>query len=132
LQPDSKSPGDLHIQLVLLPHPTFALHPPSLDLHTTLSLTLSESLLGFSRLILIHLDGRGLRVSQPGPGEPGWRLLRSGEIVVVKGEGMRGKNKRGDLRCKIEVELPKAEWASTLSVEQVRPLFLLSSQHLTD
>ncbi|BGP20133.1 hypothetical protein JCM10213_000783 [Rhodosporidiobolus nylandii] len=120
--PDSSAPGDLHIVVRPLPHPTFSLVPPSpsrpdspADLSTTLSLTLSESLLGFSRLILIHLDGRGLRVTQPPPGRPGWRVLKTGDEVVIKGEGIWRKGQQGDLIVKIEVETPSEEWAMGLA-----------------
>lgn len=122
LQPDSSAPGDLYIIVRPLPHPTFQLVPPSpasrtadrpaADLHTTLSLTLSESLLGFNRLILVHLDGRGLRASQPSPGEKGWRVLQSGDEVVIPQEGMPSRyGVSGDLKCTIEVEMPTEEWA---------------------
>lgn len=90
------------------------------DLSTTLSLTLSESLLGFSRLILRHLDGRGLRVTQPGPGEKGWRVLKTDDEVCIKGAGMWRKGSSGDLICKIEVEMPGDDWASTFGAEKVR------------
>ncbi|GJN94447.1 hypothetical protein Rhopal_007527-T1 [Rhodotorula paludigena] len=118
--PDSSAPGDLHIVVRPLPHPTFTLLPPNrpdrpADLSTTLSLTLSESLLGFSRLILIHLDGRGLRVTQPAPGQRGWRVLKSGDEVVVPGEGMWRKGNQGDLLVKIEVAMPDEQWAMGLA-----------------
>ncbi|BGP03620.1 protein of heat shock protein DnaJ family [Rhodotorula toruloides] len=120
--PDSCSPGDLHIIVRPLPHPTFSIVPPPhhrsdrpADLSTTLSLTLSESLLGFSRLILIHLDGRGLRVNQPAPGQRGWRVLKTGDEVVVPGEGMWRKGEKGDLVLKIEVAMPDEQWAMGLA-----------------
>ncbi|GAA5936436.1 hypothetical protein JCM3775_000820 [Rhodotorula graminis] len=129
--PDSSAPGDLHITVRPLPHPTFTLCPPTrpdrpADLSTTLSLTLSESLLGFSRLILVHLDGRGLRVSQPAPGERGWRVLKSGDEVVVPGEGMWRRGARGDLLLRVEVAMPDEQWAMGLAerggVETLRGL----------
>ncbi|GAA6037514.1 hypothetical protein JCM8097_008229 [Rhodosporidiobolus ruineniae] len=120
--PDSSAPGDLHIVVRPLPHPSFILVDPSpsrydrpADLEITLSLTLSESLLGFSRLVLVHLDGRGLRVTQPPPGRPGWRVLKTGDEVVVKSEGMWRKGHSGDLVVKIEVETPSEQWAMDLA-----------------
>lgn len=130
-QPDSSAPGDLHITVRPLPHPTFVLVPPRSpsspsDLSTTLSLTLSESLLGFSRLILVHLDGRGLRVAQPGPGQRGWRVLKGGDEVVVPGEGMWRAGRRGDLVLRVEVAMPDEQWAMGLAerggVETLRGL----------
>ncbi|GAA5985479.1 hypothetical protein JCM5350_004012 [Sporobolomyces pararoseus] len=118
--PDSSAPGDLHLTILPLPHPTFTLLPslgssrPS-SLETTLSLTLSESLLGFSRLILLHLDGRALRASSPPPGRPGWRVLKTGDEVMISHEGMWRKGETGDLIVKIEVEMPGEEWAMGLA-----------------
>ncbi|GAA5901428.1 uncharacterized protein JCM6883_000210 [Sporobolomyces salmoneus] len=118
--PDSSAPGDLHLTILPLPHPTFTLLPslgssrPS-SLETTLSLTLSESLLGFSRLILLHLDGRALRASSPSPGQLGWRVLKTGDEVQISHEGMWRKGSTGDLIVKIEVEMPGEEWAMGLA-----------------
>ena len=103
-----------------LPHPTFTLLPSlgssrPQSLSTSLSLTLSESLLGFSRLILLHLDGRALRASSPQPGEPGWRVLKDGDEVSVSGEGMWRKGETGELVLKVEVEMPGEEWAMGLT-----------------
>ncbi|GAA5926501.1 uncharacterized protein JCM15063_000293 [Sporobolomyces koalae] len=120
--PDSSAPGDLHFTIMPLPHPTFTLVTPASpncaqSLSTTLSLTLSESLLGFSRLILQHLDGTPLRATCPAPGQPGWRVLKTGDELVVSRQGMvrpttsRTRKERGDLIVKIEVEMPNEAWA---------------------
>ena len=85
------------------------------NLSTTLSLTLSESLLGFSRLILLHLDGRGLRYTKPSPGQPGWRVLKTGDEIVIKNEGMWRRGETGDLVLTIEVEMPDEHWALKLA-----------------
>ncbi|KAM0749909.1 DnaJ-domain-containing protein [Meredithblackwellia eburnea MCA 4105] len=117
-EPNSSAPGDLYVHLTIAPHPTFTISPTNQsDLQTTISITLSESLLGFNRLFLVHLDGRGLRVSQPAPGKKGWRVLKTGDLVVVKGEGLWRKGVSGDLICKIEVEMPNKEWAEGLGVD---------------
>ncbi|KAM0789755.1 hypothetical protein ACM66B_006610 [Microbotryomycetes sp. NB124-2] len=118
---DATEPGDLHIALMALPHQTFTLSPPDVytkdapwNLRTTLSLTLSESLVGFSRLILVHLDGKGLRHTAPAPGEPGWRVFQTGDKLVIKGQGMYRKSRRGDLIVDVKVEMPSEEWAFKL------------------
>ncbi|GAA5966027.1 hypothetical protein JCM21900_004928 [Sporobolomyces salmonicolor] len=118
--PDSSAPGDLVLTILPLPHPTFTLLPSSnpsrpSSLATPLSITLSESLLGFSRLILRHLDSRSLRAASPPPGAQGWRVLKTGDEVVVKGEGMWRKGERGDLVLRVEVEMPDERWAMGLA-----------------
>lgn len=124
-QPDSSGPGDLIISFKLLPHPTFTLLPPTTplapsNLRTTLSLTLSESLLGFdTRLVLVHLDGRGLSASVPAPGKAGWRVVKNGDEVRIKGEGMIKGGEKGDLIVLIEVAMPSAEWANEVGPEKV-------------
>ncbi|KAL8277563.1 hypothetical protein RQP46_009995 [Phenoliferia psychrophenolica] len=121
--PDSSAPGDLHFKLKLTPHASFTVSPTNpLNLHTTISLTLSESILGFDRLVLVHLDRRGLRVNQPKPGERGWRVLKTGDLVVIKGEGLWRKGERGDLVCKVEVEMPGADWAAGLGPQKLEQL----------
>jgi DnaJ family protein A protein 2 len=117
-------PGDVIIQLKLLPHPTFSLRtsPRGADLVADISVTLSESLLGFERLVLTHLDGRGLRVRRPGPGKPGYRILREGDVVTVKNEGLivkPGSNTRGDLYLRVHVEKLTEEYMSSLPAEKL-------------
>ncbi|GAA6060697.1 hypothetical protein JCM10212_005079 [Sporobolomyces blumeae] len=129
--PDSSAPGDLHFTILPLPHPTFTLLPslgstrPS-SLETTITLTLSESLLGFDRLILVHLDGRALKASSPPPGNKGWRVLKTGDEVSISGQGMWRKGQAGDLVVKLEVEMPDEQWAMGLvergSVDTLRGL----------
>jgi len=132
---DSSAPGDLEFVLTLAPHPAFSLTDDCIasasasrgaDLHTRLSVTLAESLLGFSRLILVHLDGRGLRVSRPAPGAKGWEVLKPGAKVVVRHEGMwarrGGQEHRGDLVFEVEVGYPGREWARGMEKGEVEVL----------
>jgi DnaJ family protein A protein 2 len=112
------------IRLNLLPHSSFSLRtsPVGADLVADISITLSESLLGFDRLILTHLDGRGLRVRQPGPGELGYRILRQGDVLKIRNEGLpvkRGSNAKGDLYLKVDIEQVKEDHLSSLSPRQL-------------
>lgn len=50
---------------------------------TTVSITLSEALLGFSRILVTHLDGRGITVKSHEN-----KIIDSGDTIVIKGEGM--------------------------------------------
>lgn len=80
------------------------------DLQTTVTLRLSEALLGFKRILVVHLDGRGLRVES----RRGERIIQHGDELVIRGEGMpvRGRSTKGDLYVKFKVEMPGVSWAS--------------------
>jgi len=153
-QPGTET-GDVVFVLRLRQHDTFHRSPshshpslsstsaPSADLFTTVHLTLSEALLGFSRVILRHLDGRGVFMSRQAQSESsveGQGLpVRPGEVVVIRGEGMpiydparikkqnaKGKTgndddiEKGDLYINFEIEMPSQEWLSNIS-SKVRP-----------
>lgn len=110
--PGQEQAGDVCLILNVKEHRAFALAgTKGLDLQAEITLTLSEALLGFDRLVLTHLDGRGLRVSQPAPGKKGFRVFKTGDIVRVKGEGFprRKSDLKGDLLLKITVEMPTSE-----------------------
>ncbi|KEI40423.1 uncharacterized protein L969DRAFT_87075 [Mixia osmundae IAM 14324] len=100
-------PGDLIFRITLSHHPAFSLLIDG-GLFCNVTLTLSEALFGFSRLILIHLDGRGLRASMPDMGRPGHRILRSGDLVKIRNEGMPrpDRSPQGDLYLRIQLDLP--------------------------
>jgi len=107
-EPDIKT-GDVIFQLRTKPHPTF--ERSGADLLVAVAITLSEALLGFSRILITHLDGRGIHVSS----EPG-KIYTSGETIVVKGEGMpthKANDRKGDLYIVFEVEMPSSEWMQT-------------------
>lgn len=73
-----------------------------------MSITLSESLLGFSRILLTHLDGRGIRVDSP----PG-KAIRPGDTIILRGEGMpqyKNPDIKGDLYVVFDVEFPEGDW----------------------
>lgn len=87
--------------------------------HTSISkqitLTLSESLTGFSRIILTHLDGRSISLTVP-RGSP----INPGQSLRIRNEGMpRGKEDghgRGDLWVKCEVEKVGEDWAKGIDL----------------
>ena len=89
------------------------------DLLAKVQITLSEALLGFSRILIKHLDGRGLKVNSP----PN-KIIKTGDTIVLKGEGMphlRRPGEKGDLYIIFSVEFPTEDWLQTLD-RQVRPL----------
>lgn len=78
------------------------------DLLTTVHITLSEALLGFSRILLTHLDGRGIHVSSP----PG-KAVQPGGTIVLRGEGMpvhKNSGHKGNLYVILEIDMPDEDW----------------------
>jgi DnaJ homolog subfamily A member 2 len=98
-------PGDIVFTLVEEPHDVFTRIGP--DLSAEVSVNLVEALTGFSRVILTHLDGRGLHLDRPRG-----NILRPSDILKIPGEGMpvkRGETK-GDLYLIVKVEFPEDGW----------------------
>jgi len=78
------------------------------DLLSTVSITLSEALLGFDRILINHLDGRGVREASPKG-----RVLTSGMTVILRNEGMptyKNPDVRGNLYIVLKVEMPNEDW----------------------
>lgn len=102
------------------------------DLLAHVRITLSEALLGFSRVILTHLDGRGIRFDSRRQGNEK-KIYKSGDTVVIKGEGMpvwkkdrrasmSGPVEKGDLFVLFEVEMPTEDWLETVDVQALKAL----------
>lgn len=109
-QVPDQEPGDIVFRLVEEEHPVFA--RAGSDLQTTIDVTLIESLTGFSRVVLKHLDGRGIELSHPIiPGA----ILSPGQVLKVPGEGMPMKrtDARGDLYLVVDVKFPDSKWKPT-------------------
>jgi DnaJ family protein B protein 11 len=81
-----------------LPNPVFQRQKN--DLHTVLTISLKEALLGFEKEIQ-HLDGHIVKVKKD-------TVVQPGDIIKVRGEGMpvHQSSERGDLFVKIEILLP--------------------------
>lgn len=91
-------------------HPSF--ERSGSDLLTNVKITLSEALLGFSRILLTHLDGRGIQVTSP----PG-KVVTPGYTMKLSGEGMptfKNPDRKGDLYVVLEVEMPDARWLQSI------------------
>lgn len=79
------------------------------DLLADIEITLAESLCGFARVVVKHLDGRGLLIQHP---QPNARVLEPGQVIKVVGEGMPHKKSdlKGDLYLVIKVKFPEYGW----------------------
>lgn len=104
-QMPDQTPGDLIFHLQEEPHERFT--RIGHDLSADLNVTLAEALSGFSRVVIKHLDGRGIHIDHPRG-----KILRPGEVLKVPGEGMpmkRGDTK-GDLYLIVKIEFPEDGW----------------------
>ncbi|KAH9945316.1 DnaJ-domain-containing protein [Epithele typhae] len=103
-------PGDVIFTLKISAHESF--ERSGNDLLTTVHITLSEALLGFSRILLTHLDGRGVRVTSP----PG-KIIKPGDSIILRGEGMpqyKTPDHKGNLYVILEVDMPDSSWLKTI------------------
>lgn len=115
--PDQE-PGDIIFTLTETPHDVF--ERAGSDLRATLKVSLAEALTGFHRVVLVHLDGRGIQLNVQ---QPDGKVLRPGQILKVEGEGMPVKRSdaRGDLYLEVEIEFPEDGWLkSDAAVQKVR------------
>jgi DnaJ family protein A protein 2 len=105
--------GDVIFVLKASPHESF--ERSGNDLLTNITITLSEALLGFSRIIPTHLDGRGVKMSCP----PG-KIIKPQDSIVLRGEGMpvcRWPDEKGDLYVIFHVEMPDESWPKLVDVK---------------
>lgn len=90
-----KETGDIIITIRVQEHSSFT--RMGQDLYAKASISLKESLTGFSRVLVTHLDNRGLKVSVPRGS-----ITKPGTYIKVRNEGMPG----GDLFIEVEVRFP--------------------------
>jgi len=103
--------GDVIFVLRATPHESF--ERSGNDLLTNVSITLSEALLGFSRILITHLDGRGVKVTSP----PG-KIISSGESIVLRGEGMpvhKNPDQKGNLYVVLHIDMPDEDWLKNIN-----------------
>ena len=97
---------DVIFRLAETRHSTFQRRNADLLLDLTISLT--ESLLGFERTIT-HLDGKPINLSFGKNGD----CLSSGDVLVVPAQGMpvfQSPKTRGRLFVRVKVDIPKKLW----------------------
>ncbi|KAG0230699.1 hypothetical protein BGW41_002417 [Actinomortierella wolfii] len=106
--------GDVILVLQQKPHPVF--ERKGSDLHCKITLSLVESLCGFSKVLLTHLDGRGIHVESPAG-----KVIKPGQVKKIVGEGMphfKRPMDKGDLYITFDVEFPKDGWMTDPSQMQ--------------
>jgi DnaJ family protein A protein 2 len=104
-QVPDQTPGDIVFTLVEEDHEIF--QRAGDDLSAELNISLSEALTGFSRVVLKHLDGRGIHLNHPQG-----KVLKPGQILKIVGEGMPLKKTdlKGDLYLVVKIEFPENGW----------------------
>lgn len=106
-QVPGQDPGDIIFSVVELEHSVF--RRAGADLSADLEITLAEALCGFSRVIVKHLDGRGLHMNHH---QPKSHIMRPGQVIKLVGEGMPYKKSelKGDLYMTVRVNFPEDGW----------------------
>jgi DnaJ family protein A protein 2 len=104
--PDQE-PGDIIFTLEEAHHEVF--ERAGSDLKAALKISLVEALTGFNRVVLTHLDGRGIQLNVQ---QPNGKILRPGQVLKIAGEGMpiKKSDARGDLYFVVEIEFPEDGW----------------------
>lgn len=68
--------------------------------------------MGFDRILINHLDGRGVRVASPKG-----KVITSGTVIILRNEGMptyKHTDVRGNLYVVLNVEMPGEDWISSV------------------
>lgn len=106
-QVPDQEPGNIVFSVVEVEHSVF--RRAGADLSADLEVTLAEALCGFSRVVIKHLDGRGLHINYR---QPKGRILRPDQVIKIAGEGMPHKKSdvRGDLYLIARIKFPEDGW----------------------
>ena len=119
-QVPGQEPGDIVFGLEQSEHEIF--RRAGDDLSADIEITLAEALCGFSRVVLKHLDGRGLHLQHP---KAPAQVLNPGQTIKIEGEGMYHKksDSKGDLYLSINVKFPEYQWlAQHQAIDKLREL----------
>lgn len=100
-----KTTGDIIFQVDVEPHDTFTRVGD--DLVAKVKLDLVEALCGFSRVVVTHLDGKGIELTVARG-----TVIRPDMYFKVAGEGMPIKKSeaRGDMYLVADIEFPQDGW----------------------
>ncbi|KAF1349337.1 DnaJ-domain-containing protein [Lizonia empirigonia] len=124
--PDQE-PGDIIFTLEEAEHETF--ERAGADLRAVLKISLVEALTGFNRVVLTHLDGRGIQLNVQ---QPNGKVLRPGQVLKVPGEGMPMKRSdaKGDLYLAVDIEFPEDGWLKDdAALQKVRDALPAAAKH---
>ena len=117
-QVPDQEPGDIIFELAEIQHETF--NRAGADLQADLHISLSEALTGFNRVVVTHLDGRGISLNVQ---QPKGRILKPDQIIKVEGEGMpiKKSDAMGDLYLIVKIDFPEDGWLSDeATIQKIR------------
>ena len=117
-QRPGQEPGDIIFVLTEVPHEKFTRDGPNLS--ADLNITLAEALTGFNRVVLTHLDGRGIQLNVPQG-----QVLRPEQILKVANEGMplKKSEQKGALFLVVKIGFPEDGWfKDDASLQKLREL----------
>lgn len=125
--PDWQEPGDIVFLLIEKQHEVFTRAGP--DLQADVRISLTEALMGFSRVVVKQLDGRGIKITVPKG-----KVMKPGQILRVHGEGMplKRSDAKGDLYLQIEVEFPEDGWMASAELPALLPKSTTPPVHATE
>ncbi|PKY41156.1 putative molecular chaperone [Rhizophagus irregularis] len=110
--------GDVILVLKQKPHERFERQDN--DLLTEVSISITEALCGFSKVLVKHLDGRGLVINHPA-GE----VIKPGAVKCIAGEGMpqyKRSSDKGNLYVRFNVEFPPDMWITPDKIKKLEAL----------
>jgi len=116
-QKPDQLPGDVVFVLTEKEHETF--RRAGADLCADITITLAEALTGFEKVVLTHLDGRGISIRAP---QKKGEILRPEQVLKVMGEGMPVKRSdaKGDLYLVVKIEFPEDGWLKDAAIKRIR------------
>ncbi|KAI9858362.1 MAG: hypothetical protein M1830_006337, partial [Pleopsidium flavum] len=118
-QVPDQQPGDIVFVLDEVEHLKF--RRAGADLTAPMEITLAESLCGLSRVVIKHLDGRGIHINHL---QPKGRVLKPSQVIKVAGEGMPYKKSdtMGDLYLVVQIQFPEDGWLEDSVIPKLQEL----------
>jgi DnaJ family protein A protein 2 len=99
-------------------HATFTRR--GIDLLCKVKVSLTEAICGFDKVIVTHLDGRGIQVKHAAG-----HIIKPGMVKRIPNEGMptyRRPDNRGDLYIEFDVEFPNDNFITVSQLAQLESL----------
>ncbi|KAF9927096.1 DnaJ sub A member 2, partial [Modicella reniformis] len=117
-QKPGEEPGDVIVTLRQSIHPVFSRCGDNLNCSVTICL--AEALCGFSRVLLLHLDERGIHVEHSAGS-----VLQPGQTMRIIGEGMpqhKQNTDKGNLYLIFKIEFPDNDWVAPETLKSIEKL----------